>query len=233
MAEIKQNKSFGKLPKHFLTSCLFNFMVVEKLAELIILGMSSLGYAGLFFLMALESMIAPIPSEIVMPFAGFLVNSGRFTLLGVALVSGLGSVFGSLLSYWIGIFGGRKFILKYGKYLLLDESHLEWTERFFDKYGQKTIFISRFVPVVRHLISIPAGMGKMGLRKFLIYTFAGAVIWNTFLAWLGIKLGEKWSVIHDYSQQLDYIVIVLIIIAFAYFAYMHVKKRRNKSPEVL
>lgn len=202
-------------------------MVVEKLAELIIAGMSSLGYAGLFLLMALESMIAPIPSEIVMPFAGFLINSGRFTLLNVALVSGLASVFGSLLSYWMGIFGGRRFIIKYGKYLLLDESHLEWTEQFFGKYGEKTIFISRFVPVVRHLISIPAGIGRMDLKKFCLYTFAGAIIWNTFLAWLGIKLGEKWSLIHDYSQQLDYVMIVVIIIAFSYFVYKHIKKRKK------
>lgn len=207
-------------------------MVVEKLAELIIAGMSSLGYAGLFLMMTLESMIAPIPSEIVMPFAGFLVNGGQFTLLAVALVSGLGSVFGSLLSYWLGIFGGRKFILKYGKYLLLDESHLEWTERFFSRYGEKTIFISRFIPIVRHLISIPAGIGKMNIKKFVVYTFAGAIIWNTFLAWLGIKLGEKWSLIHDYSQQLDYVMIVVIVIAFSYFVYKHIQKRK-KPLEVL
>lgn len=212
-------------------------MVVEKIAEIIISGMSSFGYTGLFLLMALESMIAPVPSEIVMPFAGFLVNSGRFTLLGVAIISGLGSVFGSLLSYWIGIFGGRKFILKYGKYLLLDESHLEWTEKFFARYGEKAIFISRFVPVVRHLISIPAGIGKMGIKKFCIYTLVGATIWNVFLAWLGIKLGERWEIIHSYSQQLDYAVIVIIITSGSYFVYKHVKKwkqnKENKSPEHL
>ena len=207
-------------------------MVVEKIAEMIIAGMSSFGYTGLFLLMALESMIAPIPSEIVMPFAGFLINSGRFTLLGVALVSSLGSVFGSLLSYWMGIFGGRKFVIKYGKYLLLDESHLEWTERFFERYGEKAIFISRFVPVVRHLISIPAGIGKMNLKKFCLYTFVGATIWNLFLAWLGIKLGERWEIIHDYSQQLDYVMIALIIIVFFYFVYRHIKNwRKKKLPE--
>ncbi len=205
-------------------------MLVEKIIEIIIAGMSSLGYAGLFLLMALESMIAPIPSEVVMPFAGFLVNEGRFTLLGVAIVSGLGSVFGSLLSYWLGIFGGRKFIVKYGKYLLLDESHLEWTERFFTKYGEKAIFISRFVPVIRHLISIPAGIGKMNIKKFCIYTLAGALIWNTFLAWLGIKLGKKWEIIHSYSSQLDIVVIVSLAAAFAYFCYMHFIKKK-KLPE--
>ncbi len=202
-------------------------MLVEKLIENIILGMSIWGYTGLFLLMALESMIAPIPSEIVMPFAGFLVTSGRFTLLAVAFVSALGSVFGSLLSYWIGVFGGRRFVVKYGRFLLLDETHLEWTERFFARYGDKAIFISRFVPVVRHLISIPAGIGKMSLKKFCLYTFIGALIWNTFLAWLGIKLGERWEIIHNYSRQLDYVMIVLIVVAFAYFAYMHIKRRKS------
>lgn len=209
-------------------------MLVEKVIEFTIAGMSSLGYTGLFLLMALESMIAPIPSEVVMPFAGFLVNDGRFTLLAVAIVSALGSVFGSLLSYWMGIFGGRKFIVKYGKYLLLDESHLEWTERFFQKYGEKAIFISRFVPVVRHLISIPAGIGRMNVKKFCIYTFTGAIIWNTFLAWLGIKLGERWEIIHDYSSQLDIVMIAILAAAFAYFVYMHVKKSKHpKNPLIV
>lgn len=202
-------------------------MLVEKLVELVIAGMSSLGYAGLFLMMALESMIAPIPSEVVMPFAGFLVNEGRFTLLAVAFVSALGSVFGSLLSYWLGIFGGRRFIVKYGKYLLLDESHLEWTENFFKKYGEKAIFISRFVPVVRHLISIPAGIGRMNIKKFCLYTFTGAIIWNTFLAWLGIKLGERWEIIHNYSSQLDIVVIAILALAFAYFCYMHFIRRKK------
>jgi membrane protein DedA with SNARE-associated domain len=200
-------------------------MIFEFLTELILRGMDFGGYSALFLLMALESMIAPIPSEIVMPFAGFLIVQGKFTLVAVALVSAFGSVFGSLLSYWIGIFGGRRFILRFGKYLLLDESHLEWTEQFFRKYGEKTIFISRFIPVVRHLISIPAGIGKMRIGRFMAYTFAGALIWNTFLAWVGIKLRERWEIVHNYSSQIDVVMVAILAVVFFWFVYKHVKKR--------
>ncbi|MFA5887613.1 MAG: DedA family protein [Candidatus Nanoarchaeia archaeon] len=201
-------------------------MIFEFLTELILRGMDFGGYSALFLLMALESMIAPIPSEIVMPFAGFLIVQGKFTLLSVALISAIGSVFGSLLSYWIGIFGGRRFILRFGKYLLLDESHLEWTEGFFKKHGEKTIFISRFIPVVRHLISIPAGIGKMRIGRFMAYTFAGALIWNTFLAWVGMKLRERWEIVHNYSSQIDVIMVAILAVVFIWFVYKHVKKRQ-------
>lgn len=204
-------------------------MIFEFITELILRGMDFGGYTALFLLMALESMIAPIPSEVVMPFAGFLVVQGKFTLLSVALISAFGSVFGSLLSYWIGIFGGRRFILKFGKYLLLDESHLQWTEQFFKKYGEKTIFISRFIPVVRHLISIPAGIGKMRIGRFMAYTFAGGLIWNTFLAWVGVKLRERWEIVHNYSSQIDYVMVGILVIVFVWFVYRHVKKRSTAS----
>lgn len=204
-------------------------MIFEFITELILRGMDFGGYSALFLLMALESMIAPIPSEVVMPFAGFLVVQGKFTLVAVALVSAFGSVIGSLLSYWMGIFGGRRFILRFGKYLLLDESHLEWTEHFFRKYGEKTIFISRFIPVVRHLISIPAGIGKMRIGRFIAYTFAGALIWNTFLAWVGIKLRERWEIVHNYSSQIDVVMVAILAVIFVWFAYRHIKKRITAS----
>src|SRR3989344_8011520 len=127
-------------------------MIVEKIVEYITLGMSAGGYFGLFVLMALESMIAPVPSEVVMPFAGYLVLQGRFDFFVALLVSSLGSIFGSVLSYYIGFYGGRPFILKYGKYFFIENEHLEWSENWFRKQGEKTIFISRFIPVVRHLI---------------------------------------------------------------------------------
>lgn len=204
-------------------------MIFEFLTELILRGMDFGGYWAVFLLMALESMIAPVPSEIVMPFAGFLIVQEKATLLGVALISAFGSVFGSLLSYWLGIFGGRRFILRFGKYLLLDESHLEWTEQFFRRYGEKTIFISRFIPVVRHLISIPAGIGKMRIGRFIAYTFAGAIIWNTFLAWVGMKLRERWEIVHNYSSQIDVVMIAILVVLFVWFVYKHIKKRKTIS----
>lgn len=202
-------------------------MIFELLSDVILKGMDFGGYAAVFILMALESMIAPIPSEIVMPFAGFLIVQGKFSLMAVALISALGSVFGSLISYWMGIFGGRRFIVRFGKYLLLDESHLEWTEKWFQKYGEKTIFISRFIPVVRHLISIPAGIGKMRIGRFMAYTFAGALIWNTFLAWVGMKLRERWEVVHQYSSQIDYVMVGVLVLVLVWFVYRHIKDRRQ------
>ena len=204
-------------------------MIVEKIVEYIVLGMSVGGYFGLFILMALESMIAPVPSEVVMPFAGYLVLQGRFTFWAAALVSGLGSILGSLLSYYIGSRLGRPFILKFGKYLLLEEEHLEWTEKWFMKRGNKTIFISRFVPVVRHLISIPAGIAKMSLQKFVLYTFIGATLWNLMLLYAGFKLGEHWDKIHQYSRELDIIFVIAVALFLAYFVWKHHKRKNEKS----
>ena len=183
------------------------------------------GYIGVFILMTLESMVAPVPSEAVMPFAGFLVTNNTFTMFGVIFASSLGSIVGSLISYYLGFWGGKPVVLKFGKYLLLDKHHLEITEKFFNKYGEKTIFICRFIPVVRHLISIPAGVGKMNITKFSIYTIIGATIWNTMLAYLGVFLGNKWSLVHHYSRYLDYIVVAVIIIAFVYWIWKRFKVR--------
>lgn len=204
-------------------------MIVEKLVEYIVLGMSMGGYFGLFILMALESMIAPVPSEVVMPFAGYLVVQGRFDLWTATLVSGLGSIFGSLLSYYLGAYLGRPFILKFGKWLFLEEEHLKWTEKWFKKQGDKTIFFSRFIPVVRHLISIPAGIAKMSMQKFVIYTFFGATIWNFILLYAGFKLGSHWNKIHKFSEELDIIFIVAVASFLVYFIWKHRKRKNEKS----
>jgi LPXTG-motif cell wall-anchored protein len=200
--------------------------ITESLLHYITQLISYLGYGGVFILMALESMIAPVPSEMVMPFAGFLIYTGEFTILGVLLVSSLGSIIGSLCSYWLGR-KGEPVVLRYGRYLMLNPHHLEWTELFFFKYGSRTIFISRFIPVVRHLISIPAGLGKMPLVPFVIYTAIGATIWNMFLAFLGLKLKQHWEIIQRYSHTLDLVVLGLAaLVALVYFFWW--RRRRNQ-----
>ncbi|MBI5742365.1 MAG: DedA family protein, partial [Candidatus Niyogibacteria bacterium] len=148
--------------------------MTEYLIDIFVRIIEAGGYGGVFFLMVLESMIAPVPSEAVMPFAGFLWFLGKMSFWPIVIFSTLGSIAGSLASYAIGSYGGRPLVLKYGKYLLLNEHHLEDTERFFNRFGGKTIFISRFIPVIRHLISLPAGAGKMNLWRFTIYTALGA-----------------------------------------------------------
>lgn len=185
------------------------------LVEFFVKIIDSAGYAGIGFLMILESMVAPVPSEAVMPFAGFLWFQGKMALAPIIIFSTIGSIVGSLLSYFIGLYGGRLFIEKFGKYFLLNKEHLTATERFFNKFGAKTIFISRFIPVVRHLISLPAGMAKMSLSKFIVYTIVGAGLWNTFLAWLGFYLGGKWEIIRQYSEKIDVVILVLLVVIVA------------------
>ncbi len=191
-------------------------------------GISSGGYGAVFVLMALESMIAPVPSEAVMPFAGYLVLTGRFELWLVGLVSSLGSVAGSLVSYAMGLKGGRPLVYRWGRYLLLDHGHLAWTEGWFARHGQKTIFFSRFIPVVRHLISVPAGMARMPLPGFLAYTVAGATLWNLFLAWCGLWLGAHWGLVHEYSAELDIVVAALLVAALAW----HILRHRRRVASV-
>lgn len=183
------------------------------------------GYAGIFFLMVLESMVAPVPSEAVMPFAGFLWFQHTFTFWGIVVASTFGSLVGSLISYWIGAYGGRAIVTRYGRYLFLNVHHLESTERFFACYGEWTIFVSRFIPVVRHLISIPAGVGRMPLVKFCLYTLVGAGLWNGFLAWVGYRLGEHWETVRTYSETIDILVVAAIVLAIFIYIFW---KRRNK-----
>jgi membrane protein DedA with SNARE-associated domain len=203
--------------------------ILGFIGSLAIQTISYLGYGGIFVLMALESMVFPLPSELVMPFAGFLASQGKMSFTLVIVFSSLGSIAGSLLSYWMGWFGGNRFIIKYGKWFLLDKNDLINTERWFKKRGEWTIFVSRFIPVVRHLISIPAGIGKMDLKKFCIYTVAGATLWNSFLAYLGFLLGQNWNLIRQYSEPVSITVALILILAAGYFTYRHVKHKMTKK----
>lgn len=188
----------------------------------------STGYIGIFILMVMESMVLPVPSEAVMPFAGFNIADGELTWSGVILAATLGSIVGSLISYYIGYYGGKPFIKRFGKYLLLNQHHLELSERFFSKRGEITILIARFVPIVRHLISIPAGFGKMNLTRFLIFTIIGAGIWNAFLTWVGFILRENWEEVMKYSHIIDLVVLAVLGGAFLFYVYKIIKSRKKQ-----
>jgi len=200
-------------------------MVVVEIANFITQLIASSGYLGIFFLMALESALIPIPSEIVMPFAGFLVSSGQFNLWYVVLAGTLGNLAGSLVAYVVGFYLGRGFILRYGKYILLKEKHLLLVEKWFKKYGDKTVFFSRLLPVVRTVNALPAGIGKMNLKKFIIYTFVGSIPWNFALTYLGFLLREKWDIILKYSHILDIIVGILLVCLIVWFIVSYRKKK--------
>jgi membrane protein DedA with SNARE-associated domain len=201
--------------------------LTEALCYYNTLFINQCSYVGIFLLMTLESMVAPIPSELVMPFAGFLIFTGQFSVAGVIVASTLGSIAGSLLSYGMGMLG-KPVVLSYGRYLLLNPHHLEWTEKFFDRHGGKTIFISRFIPVVRHLISIPAGLARMPLIPFILYTAVGATLWNGFLTYLGFRLKQNWPIIQKYTHILDYFVVAGLIGAGVYLVWK-IKQARKPA----
>lgn len=198
-------------------------MITEYISNIAVKILDTTGYAGAGFLMALESMIAPVPSEAVMPFVGFQVADGKWKLWAAIASTSAGSIVGSLLSYLMGYYGGKPFVLKIGKYLFLNQHDLERTERFFhERSGTMWLFISRFIPVVRHFVSIPAGIGKMPMIPFLIATFLGATIWNTFLLILGWKLREKWTIVQTYSHKIDYVIVAGAVVFIIWF----IRKRR-------
>lgn len=184
---------------------------------------STLGYPGVFLFMTMESMVFPIPSEAVMPFAGVLISQGKMSWIPVLIASSLGSLLGSILSYFIGQKGGQPFIHRYGKYFLLKNHDLEITEKFFRKHGDKTIFLSRFIPIIRHLISLPAGIGNMNKKKFLFFTFIGSTMWNMFLVLAGFYFGSRFFQLTEYKTFIDIFLITVIIGVIGYWIY----KRKN------
>jgi len=200
--------------------------ITEFLATYITAFIDKTGYTSVFVFMVLESMVFPVPSEAVMPFAGFLVATTRFSFVGVIASSTLGSLVGSTISYYLGLYGGKPVIDRYGKYLLLDRRDLAITERFFGKRGDIAVFISRFVPVVRHLISIPAGIGRMNLIKFSLYTVVGAGMWNTFLAVVGHYLQQRWELVMKYSKVVDIVVLLILVTILGLFVYRHLLRRK-------
>ena len=203
--------------------------MIEFVISFILSVIYSIGYLGIFILTAMESMVLPMPTEVLMPLVGSLVASGKFNLIAVSLISALGALFGSLLSYIIGQWLGRKFILKYGKYFLLDKQHLLWTEKWFKKRGEKTIIISRFIPIVKHIISIPAGIGKMNIFKFSAYTFFGAGIWNVALIFLGMTLEQQWGLVGNYYIYLEVVAALFIISLVVYFYMSRVNGKKNSK----
>ncbi len=205
--------------------------ITAVVSDLAVKFLGYAGYTGAGILMALESMIAPVPSEAVMPFVGFKVVDKEWNFWLAVLATSLGSIAGSLISYLLGYYGGKPVVMKVGKYLLLDHHDLELTERFFHRRGGViTLFISRFVPVVRHLISIPAGIGKMKMIPFLLATLIGATMWNTFLLYCGMKLRQNWGTVQKYSHQADIVVVIFLAAGLAWFIRSRLKKRTATEP---
>ncbi len=192
-------------------------VLVELLAGFVTSAISQVGYVGVFFLMMLESALIPIPSEVIMPFSGFLVASGEFNLFYILVAGTIGNLVGSLIAYYVGSYVGRGLVLRYGKYVLIDKSHLDLADRWFQKFGDKIIFVSRNLPAVRTYISLPAGISKMNVFKFSMYTLIGSMPWNFALLYAGVLLGKNWEIILRYTTILDIIVVITGLIFVIWF----------------
>ena len=199
--------------------------IVESVSNLVISLIENLGYWGIFIGMTLESACIPLPSEVIMPFAGFVVNEGELSLTGITLVGALGNLFGSLIAYFVGLIGGRPLLEKYGKYILISKGEIDLADDWFKKYGNKAIFISRMLPAIRTIISLPAGIARMDLKKFIIYTFLGSLPWTFALGFIGVKLGQNWDIIKNYFHILDIIVIIGVIGFLAYLIYKYYNQK--------
>lgn len=198
--------------------------IFSQIASLIIKIISDSGYLGVTLLMALESACIPIPSEVIMPFSGYLVALGEFSLLLVIFWGTIGNLLGSIIAYWIGVYGGRPFIERYGKYVLLRQGELDRAQRFFEKYGGLSIFFARILPIIRTFISLPAGIAKMPFWKFCFYTFIGSFFWSALLSYIGVFLGENWEVIGVYFKKFDWLILILLVVFIFVFLYKRIKK---------
>jgi membrane protein DedA with SNARE-associated domain len=193
--------------------------IVGTLSNFVISVIEQLGYAGVFVGMMLESTGLPIPSEVIMPFAGYVVWEGKLTLIGVTLAGTLGSLAGSLIAYCIGLYGGRPLLEHYGKYVLVRKSELDRADGWFEKYGDRAVFVSRLLPIVRTFISFPAGIVHMDVKKFSAYTFLGSLPWCFGLAYVGVILGPHWENIQGLFRYFDILVILGIIALIGYLIY--------------
>lgn len=208
--------------------------IIAILSGFIVATISTLGYSGVVLLMAIESACIPLPSEIIMPFSGYLVSRGEMSLWGVAVAGAVGCVLGSLVAYWAGMYGGRPFIEKYGRYVLLSRRDLNLADRWFEHYGEVIVFVSRLLPAVRTFIAFPAGVARMNLPRFVVYTFAGSLPWCLGLAYVGQKLGEQWDkddTLKTWFHRFDFVIGIVGVVAVTWWVWRHIKHSRTEASQ--
>jgi membrane protein DedA with SNARE-associated domain len=208
--------------------------LLEILSGIIVAVISTLGYSGIVLLMAIESACIPLPSEIIMPFSGYLVSTGQMNLWVVAFAGAVGCVLGSLVAYWVGMKGGRPLIERYGRYVLVSRHDLDMADRWFEKRGEIIVFVSRMLPAIRTFIAFPAGVARMNLKRFVIYTFAGSFPWCLGLAYVGQKLGEKWNkddTLKTWFHRFDFLIGIAAVILVAWWIWRHVGHLRKENAE--
>ena len=188
---------------------------MEQLSQTFLTFIDTYGYFAVALLMAMENACIPIPSELILGFAGYLIFAERMTFTGAMIAGMIGGMLGSIFAYVVGMKGGRPFVDKYGKYFLIKKSHVDMAQRWFDRYGLRAVFFSRMLPVVRTFISLPAGFAAVDLIKFLALTFAGSLPWTALILFAGMKLGESWQYLLEIGHEasIAFVVICIIVIA--------------------
>jgi membrane protein DedA with SNARE-associated domain len=202
--------------------------IIATLAGFIIAIISKSGYLGVLLLMTIESACIPLPSEIIMPFAGYLVYTGRFSLLWAATAGALGCNLGSVIAYEIGCYGGRPLVERYGSHVFIGRHELDLADRFFQRFGGIAVFLGRLLPVIRTFIALPAGIARMPRLRFHVYTFVGSWPWCFVLAWIGMKLGEQWDKdprLKQWFHRLDAVIVAVLLAAIVWFVWSHWKGR--------
>jgi membrane protein DedA with SNARE-associated domain len=206
--------------------------IIEILSAFVVATISALGYPGIVLLMGIESACIPLPSEVIMPFSGYLVYTGRFNLWAVAIAGAVGCVAGSLVAYWVGMYGGRPLIEKYGRYVLISPRDLDLADRWFARYGELIVFVSRLLPVIRTFIAFPAGVAKMNLTRFVAYTFLGSLPWCLGLAYVGQKLGEQWDkndTLRSWFHRFDFVIVIIGVLAVVWWVWRHISESRKHN----
>ena len=199
--------------------------ILEALASLIIYVISRMGLPGIVLLMAIESACIPLPSEVIMPFAGYLVFLGKYSLWSVGLAGAIGCVVGSVPAYYLVMYGGRPLIEKYGKFILMSHHDLDIADRWFARHGEATVFFARLLPVIRTFIAFPAGVARMEMKRFIAYTFAGSLPWCLGLAYIGMVMGERWPVLREYFHKFDLLIGAAIAAGIVWYVRRHLKHR--------
>ena len=202
--------------------------IITILSRFVISTISTLGYTGILLTMAIESACIPLPSEIIMPFSGYLVTTGQFTMLGVTLAGAIGNVIGSIAAYYVGVWGGRPFVERYGPYLLMSHRDVDIADRWFAKYGEAAVFFSRMLPVIRTFISLPAGIAKMHFPRFVLFTFIGSIPWCYALAYVGVKMGQQWDQLREYFHEFDVVIGIGLALLIGYFLWSHWPRRQPR-----
>jgi membrane protein DedA with SNARE-associated domain len=197
--------------------------LMTHVSALIVATIAALGYGGVVLMMAIESACIPLPSEVIMPFSGYLVSTGRFGLQAVAIAGAVGCLLGSYAAYYVGLSGGRWFLERYGRWVLIAPHELEVADRFFARFGSPAVFISRLLPVVRTFIAFPAGVARMKLLPFTIYTLAGSYIWCLVLAYAGMKLGQHWAMLAPYFHRFDTLIAIALVLGAGALLYNRIR----------